>query len=106
MIASATRPGRSLCPRSLQAIARTCHVVERAQPQRVSNLETQRVCRKPLAIRAFGSSATSFPATGDTIYALSTGAGRAGIAVIRISGPSSLDVSNSPKPNGCHASDP
>ncbi|PHH90721.1 hypothetical protein CDD83_2826 [Cordyceps sp. RAO-2017] len=34
----------------------------------------------------------AFPATGDTIYALSTGHGRAGIAVIRISGPSCLDV--------------
>ncbi|KAG6063626.1 hypothetical protein E4U32_001041 [Claviceps aff. humidiphila group G2b] len=34
----------------------------------------------------------SFPAIGDTIYALSTGQGRAGIAVIRISGPSCLQI--------------
>lgn len=33
------------------------------------------------------------PAFGDTIYALSTAHGRAGIAVIRISGPSCLQVS-------------
>ncbi|PNY28130.1 tRNA modification GTPase MSS1, mitochondrial [Tolypocladium capitatum] len=36
--------------------------------------------------------AASFPATGDTIYALSTAQGRAGIAVVRISGPSCLDI--------------
>ncbi|KAG6292609.1 hypothetical protein E4U46_008441 [Claviceps purpurea] len=35
---------------------------------------------------------SSFPAIGDTIYALSTGQGRAGIAVIRISGPSCLQI--------------
>ncbi|CAM1508081.1 Fc.00g049290.m01.CDS01 [Cosmosporella sp. VM-42] len=35
---------------------------------------------------------SSFPAVGDTVYALSTAQGRAGIAVIRISGPSCLDV--------------
>ncbi|KAG6078441.1 hypothetical protein E4U16_001653 [Claviceps sp. LM84 group G4] len=34
----------------------------------------------------------SLPAIGDTIYALSTGQGRAGIAVIRISGPSCLQI--------------
>ncbi|KAM4056397.1 mnmE helical domain-containing protein [Hirsutella rhossiliensis] len=39
-----------------------------------------------------GAASSSFPATGDTIYALSTGRGRAGIAAIRISGPSCLDV--------------
>lgn len=33
-----------------------------------------------------------FPIIGDTIYALSTAQGRAGIAVIRISGPSCLEV--------------
>lgn len=33
-----------------------------------------------------------FPAIGDTIYALSTAQGRAGIAVIRISGPSCLQI--------------
>lgn len=37
--------------------------------------------------RAFGAG------TNDTIYALSTAQGKAGIAVIRISGPSCLDVS-------------
>ncbi|KAF7560970.1 hypothetical protein G7046_g3171 [Stylonectria norvegica] len=37
-------------------------------------------------------SASSFPAVGDTIYALSTAQGRAGIAIIRISGPSCLDI--------------
>ncbi|KAK4093643.1 hypothetical protein Purlil1_1977 [Purpureocillium lilacinum] len=38
-----------------------------------------------------GGSST-LPTIGDTIYALSTAQGRAGIAVIRISGPSCLDV--------------
>ncbi|KAH6893200.1 hypothetical protein B0T10DRAFT_267578 [Thelonectria olida] len=42
---------------------------------------------------------SSFPAIGDTIYALSTAQGRAGIAVIRISGPASLDVYNALCPN-------
>lgn len=37
----------------------------------------------------------SFSASGDTIYALSTAQGRAGIAVIRISGPSCLDIHRS-----------
>lgn len=36
----------------------------------------------------------------DTIYALSSGAGRAGIAVIRISGPGCLDVCNCPLKSG------
>lgn len=43
------------------------------------------------SVRPYSSS--GFPAVGDTIYALSTAQGRAGIAVIRISGPSCLDVS-------------
>jgi hypothetical protein len=36
----------------------------------------------------------SFSKSEDTIYALSTAAGRAAIAVIRISGPSCVDVSS------------
>lgn len=39
-----------------------------------------------------GSYISGFAATGDTIYALSTAQGQAGIAVIRISGPSCLEV--------------
>lgn len=41
--------------------------------------------------RSYNSS--SFPAVVDTIYALSTAQGRAAIAVVRISGPSCLEVS-------------
>ncbi|KAG5973687.1 hypothetical protein E4U55_000331, partial [Claviceps digitariae] len=39
-----------------------------------------------------GRDTPGFPAIGDTIYALSTAPGRAGIAVIRISGPSCLEI--------------
>ncbi|KAG5934194.1 hypothetical protein E4U53_000743 [Claviceps sorghi] len=39
-----------------------------------------------------GHECPSFPALGDTIYALSTAHGRAGIAIIRISGPSCLQI--------------
>ncbi|KAK3391978.1 hypothetical protein B0T20DRAFT_70298 [Sordaria brevicollis] len=42
-----------------------------------------------------GDSGLSVFTKDDTIYALSSGAGRAGIAVIRISGPGCLDVYNS-----------
>ncbi|KAG6007219.1 hypothetical protein E4U21_006238 [Claviceps maximensis] len=42
--------------------------------------------------RRHGHDCPSFPAIGDTIYALSTAQGRAGIAVIRISGPSCLQI--------------
>ncbi|KAK3906548.1 GTP-binding protein TrmE N-terminus-domain-containing protein [Staphylotrichum tortipilum] len=38
------------------------------------------------------SASVGFPAANDTIYALSSGAGRAGIAVVRVSGPGCLDV--------------
>ncbi|KAH7318329.1 hypothetical protein B0I35DRAFT_240401 [Stachybotrys elegans] len=38
------------------------------------------------------SQAAAFSASGDTIYALSTAQGQAGIAVIRISGPACIDV--------------
>ncbi|KAI5461510.1 hypothetical protein BGZ63DRAFT_237245 [Mariannaea sp. PMI_226] len=52
---------------------------------------------------------SNFPAIGDTIYALSTAQGKAGIAVIRISGPACLDVYQAlcpskalPKPRFAH----
>lgn len=45
------------------------------------------------------SYASAIPTQGDTIYALSTAQGRAGIAVVRISGPSCLDVSPNSSPN-------
>lgn len=41
---------------------------------------------------------SSLPPVNDTIYALSTAPGKAGIAAIRISGPSCLDVSKKPLP--------
>lgn len=47
--------------------------------------------RWPQSLNSFSTS--TFPAAGDTIYALSTAQGRAGIAVVRISGPSCIDVS-------------
>ncbi|OAQ64902.1 50S ribosome-binding GTPase domain-containing protein [Pochonia chlamydosporia 170] len=57
------------------------------------------VARCPRRAKPFTSSTihrqhehNAFPAIGDTIYALSTAHGRAGIAVIRISGPSSLQI--------------
>lgn len=61
------------------------------EPQRrrraaaLSSLSPSTVCGR-------NGDATSFPAVGDTIYALSTAHGRGGIAVIRISGPSCLQV--------------
>jgi hypothetical protein len=42
------------------------------------------------------SHSSSLPSVGDTIYALSTAQGRAGIAVIRISGPSCREVLRRP----------
>lgn len=54
---------------------------------------TSRPERGPLVARRWQSTgSSSFPSIGDTIYALSTAQGRAGIAVIRISGPSCLGV--------------
>ncbi|GAO17855.1 hypothetical protein UVI_02011510 [Ustilaginoidea virens] len=61
------------------------------EPQRrrraaaLSSLSPSTVCGR-------NGDATSFPAVGDTIYALSTAHGRGGIAVIRISGPSCLQI--------------
>lgn len=83
---------RTLCSRL------TCsrsHILCRAS---LANKHIQ-VPPRQLIDRPFSSSTirrqydpTSFPALGDTIYALSTAQGRAGIAVIRISGPSCLQV--------------
>ena len=44
------------------------------------------------------SLATAISFEDDTIYALSSGPGRAGIAVIRVSGPACVDVSQAPNP--------
>ncbi|KJZ71871.1 hypothetical protein HIM_08716 [Hirsutella minnesotensis 3608] len=65
-----------------------------AQVDKCGNCVYQTCVRHQIADDAIGASGgpSSFPATGDTIYALSTGQGRAGIAAIRISGPSCLDV--------------
>jgi tRNA modification GTPase len=43
-------------------------------------------------LKDFNSGFTSISQVSDTIYALSTAAGRAAIAVIRVSGPACLDV--------------
>jgi hypothetical protein len=48
--------------------------------------------RKRNDLKDFNSSFTSISQVPDTIYALSTAAGRAAIAVIRVSGPACLDV--------------
>lgn len=40
-----------------------------------------------------GTAGSGFQSFGDTIYALSTAQGKAGIAIIRVSGPSCVDVS-------------
>jgi hypothetical protein len=48
--------------------------------------------RKRNDLKDFNNSFTSISQVPDTIYALSTAAGRAAIAVIRVSGPACLDV--------------
>ncbi|UNI18648.1 mitochondrial splicing system protein [Purpureocillium takamizusanense] len=71
-------------PRHLQVHGTTatrCHAAITAGPFRAT----------PPRLATAGESST-LPTVGDTIYALSTAQGRAGIAVIRISGPSCLEV--------------
>lgn len=96
MIASAARPGRLLTLRSIQAVAACRYAPGNLRPRCVepwnSIVKQRHQLSRLISTDVPQSGETAFPATGDTIYALSTGAGRAGIAVIRISGPSCLDV--------------
>lgn len=96
MIVTAARPRRLPSLRPLQAICSRRYVSQRPSCCRAN--VTGKTCPRArhYSSKDIAAGAASFPSTGDTIYALSSGAGRAGIAVIRISGPSCLSVSDIP----------
>ncbi|KAL2268636.1 hypothetical protein VTJ83DRAFT_3482 [Remersonia thermophila] len=84
MFRYALRRGLSRCWRDLTRAPVACERLVR-QPRSPGPLRAQAQAR-------FGTVNRGSLLSNDTIYALSSGSGRAGIAVIRISGPGCLDV--------------
>lgn len=82
--AASVRPITALKPPPLKPRPCAC-----SRQQRFYSAEAAESHEPKLFDSGFGAG------TNDTVYALSTAQGKAGIAVIRISGPSCLDVSAS-----------
>lgn len=78
------------------------HRVPRCADARLSRWRDERLSVRAVGLRSVFARgyASAIPTQGDTIYALSTAQGRAGIAVVRISGPSCLDVSHFHRTSG------
>ena len=84
-----------LGPRCMQSVSSSCRcaIKRKSGLCRVTILQPRAKNLTTTCLRHSAGSASSLPPADDTIYALSTAQGRAGIAVIRISGPSCIDVS-------------
>ncbi|KAM5383549.1 hypothetical protein ACJZ2D_001998 [Fusarium nematophilum] len=94
MLRRSLRPRRLVCtPGLVLSPIISSHVHQHSTPQSryPVRVPSRALSQESWHAQSSGNS-SHLPAVDDTIYALSTAQGRAGIAVIRISGPSCLDV--------------
>ncbi|KAK0383472.1 hypothetical protein NLU13_9383 [Sarocladium strictum] len=92
MNALVARPGRLLYLRSVLVIGQPSRLCGSIQSKWQHSLKQPWNPERGFSQIISNKSPSAFTATEDTIYALSSGSGRAGIAVIRISGPSCTDI--------------
>lgn len=97
MFRSSLRPRRLICAPSLSRVGTFVKCPgSAAAPISSARIKQNIALSRPFSQQPWSPNnlddSSGFPIIGDTIYALSTAQGRAGIAVIRISGPSCLEV--------------
>ncbi|KAK7421349.1 mitochondrial splicing system protein [Neonectria punicea] len=97
MLRSTLHPRRLICTWNYLRVGRLVNCPRYAvAPLPLGGITQSLALSRPLSQKSPSSdiadNSSRFPVIGDTIYALSTAQGPAGIAVIRISGPSSLEV--------------